>query len=194
MGLGYQEADMMGGSLIYSRYAGDVAQNANVGFDQHAFFVAEATEAQLAGVVVTIANCSQEAVNLTSYRLADRDHVERSDELYDRLVSLFTVKAVERKAHLIGSSTTDWEVDAIVKLPGIERPVVFEAVTNHKNSVASTTMKFQDIARLERPPARVSVVKDKRSLGTLLGVLSQTSSVIESSTSDDTYRQLAKAA
>src|SRR5919108_5040754 len=39
VGMGYQEAEMMGASLIYARHARSVAEEAGVGFDDHTFFV-----------------------------------------------------------------------------------------------------------------------------------------------------------
>lgn len=59
MGLGYEEAEMMGASSIYMRNARSIAEAAGVRFDNQAFFVLEASREQLAGAIVTIANRSQ---------------------------------------------------------------------------------------------------------------------------------------
>jgi hypothetical protein len=56
-------------------------------------------------------------------------------------------------------------------------------------------MKFSDIARLgTEAPERVAVVRKKKDFGTLLGVLSQSASVIDEDAPDATIQRLAKAA
>lgn len=52
-------------------------------------------------------------------------------------------------------------------------------------------MKFRDIALLETAPKRISVVHSKADLGTYLGVLSQTSAVIEDGASNATLLKVA---
>ena len=71
---------------------------------------------------------------------------------------------------------------------------LFETVAKHHQSVVNAVAKFGDIARLENASMRVSVVKHKADLGRKLGLLSQTSSVIEESKPDRTYERLVLAA
>lgn len=71
-GNGYEEAEMMGGSSIYARYAPHVASRAGIGFEQHSFFVLKATQEQLAGAIVTVANCALESVIHTTFKLQER--------------------------------------------------------------------------------------------------------------------------
>jgi len=194
MGFGYQEAEMMGASFIYSRHAGAVADSAGISFDSQAFFIAEAPREQLAGAAVTVANCSQEATALAAFKLAERKAADDAERLYDRLVSVFSARDVVKDAEVYGASNTKWPVAALVKANGDRRPTVFEPVRRHHSSVAHASMKFHDLALLERPPNRIAVVHEKRDFGTLLGVLTQAASVIDDTVSDEALLRLAKVA
>jgi hypothetical protein len=193
MGLGYQEADMMGASLIYSRHAQSIAKNAGVGFDHHAFFVTEVSKGQLAGAVATIANCSLDGVALAAYKLSERKASHEADILYRRLVDLFSQAKVTKDAEIIGQSTTSWHVATLVRLSERQQ-TIFEPVTKHHASVTTAVTKFHDIARSEQAPNRVAVVSRKQDFGTYLGLLSQAADVIDKSVPDKTYIRLAEAA
>jgi hypothetical protein len=101
---------------------------------------------------------------------------------------------VAKNVKIVGQSSTEWPFATIVRLPGT-RPTIFEPVTKHHHSVASASMKFNDIARLGTDaPARVAVVHNKKEFGTLLGVLSQAASVVDDDVPDETIHRLAEAA
>lgn len=200
-GLGYQESDLVGAGSFYSRHAKTIAEKAGVGFDNQAFFVMEAARDQLAGAVVTIANCSQEATMRAADALAEKTFEDSKERLYERLVSVFQKKVgpstriVQKNIKIVGQSATEWPVATLVRLPGSSRSTIFEPVTKHHHSVASASMKFNDIARLGKDaPARVAMVHNKKEFGTLLGVLSQSANVIDEDVPDDTIERLAKAA
>jgi hypothetical protein len=194
MGFGFREADLMGAARIYSRHAKLIADANGVGFDSQAFFVVKATRGQLPGAVVTVANCSLHATLRTSERLAREKESDAAEELLDRLVHIFRPENVARGAEVYGASTTPWEVTALVRLPNAADPTIFEPVANHKSSIAAVATKFNDLSRVDRPPHLVSVVHNKEAFGTLLGVLSQTSHVINDSVPDRTFLRLAEAA
>lgn len=189
---GHQEAELFGGDLIYRRTARAVAESAGIGFDQMAFFVLKASEAQLPGAVATVANCSHEAVLVTSMKLAERREHDDAELLYERLVDVFPAASVHRSASVVGASNTEWRVASLVEIG--RRQVAFEAVTRNANSVVFASAKFNDLARLQHPPGRVAVVNRKAELGTYLGILSQSASVIEGRAADLTYKQVANAA
>jgi hypothetical protein len=200
-GLGYQEADLNGSASFYTRHARTIAEKAGVGFDNQAFFVMEASREQLVGAVVTIANCSQEAAVRALDSLAEKTFEDSKERLYERLVSVFQKKVgtsqrvVTKNVRIIGQSSTEWPIATIVKLPGSTKATIFEPVTKHHHSVASATMKFNDIARLGNDaPARVAMVHNKKEFGTLLGVLSQAASVVDDDVPDATIERLASAA
>ena len=192
LGVGHDEAEMMGAEGIYMRHARSIAQAAGARFDNQAFFVLEATEPQLPGAVVTVANCSQEAVNFTLYRQSEQREPASANLFLERLTKIFEQKFITIDADVIGASQTKWKVAALVR--AARRPTIFEPVNKHPTSIVYAATKFHDIARLEKAPGRVAIVKSKQELGTYLGVLSQAADVIEDSSPDQTIRELAKAA
>lgn len=188
-GSAYSEAEMMGASGVFMRNARMIAEAAGIGFDQHAFFVAEAARTQLPGVVVTVANCSQEAVALAAFKLAERRTSDAADMLFERLIGVFSRRVVARDVEVIGASNTKWHVATLVKQDGSR--AIFEPVSNHHNSIFAASTKFHDIADTENPPARIAVIRRKAEFKTYLAVLSQAADVIERDAPNETYMQLA---
>jgi hypothetical protein len=193
MGLGYQEADMMGASLTYARHARHIADSAGVRFDEHAFFTLQVARDQLAGAVMTIANCSLEATTVAAYRLAERKTADEADLLYQWLITIFEPNSVVRNAEVVGASSTRWPVSSIVRGVGRRHATIFEPVTSHHASVAAVTTKFHDIARLDNPPNRVAVVRSKEEMGTYLSVVAQAADVITRDAPSQTLVKLAAA-
>lgn len=188
----YHEADLMGATTTFNRHARSVAERAGVGFDQHAFFVVEASKEQIAGAIAAVANCSHDAVAIAALKLSEKATRDQSRFLYERLVSVFPISAVDRDVTIHGSTNTPYSVASVVRHGS--RETIFDVVTRHPTSIAFASTKFHDIARLDRPPARVAVVDQKSAFGTYLGVLSLDASVIEQDVPDDTLRRLAEAA
>ena len=191
-GMGYEEAEMMGAVNIYSRSGKFVAEAAGIGFDRHSFFALRVSRTQLAGAIVTVANCSKEAVSVAAYKLADRRSKDAASILYSRLVTVFPKRVVARNVPILGQSNTEWHVATIVR--GDRYNAIFEPVSSHHVSVCAAATKFHDIAALEDAPSRVAVVKKKSEMKTYLAVLSQAASVIEQSASNDVYSEIAEAA
>jgi hypothetical protein len=192
MGLGHQEAEMMGASVMYANSAKPIADHFGVRFDNQAFFVAEANREQLASAVTIIANCSVDAASQAAMKAAERRFEEDSDILYKRLVSVFTADEVERDIEFVGASTHRWPVAAVVKHRS--HIALFEPVNKFHTSVINAAVKFHDIGRLDNPPQRVAVVKKKAELGNYLNVLTQAANVIEYKVPDSTLVRLAEAA
>ncbi len=192
MGFGHQEADMIGAGLLYTNSAKGLAEHYGIRFDNQAFFVAEASRDQLAGATTVVANCSAEAAALATYRAAERRYEEDNDVLYRKLVTVFPKTAVERDVDFIGSSTHKWKIATIVKRQ--DNIVLFEPVTKNTTSVVTAAAKFHDIARLENPPRRIAVVRNKDEFGNLINILTQAGTVMDFEASKDTVLKLATAA
>lgn len=188
-GAGYNEAEMLGGSAIFTRYARQVAEQAGIGFDQHSFFIMRATRKQLAGAVVTVANCSQQAVAIAAYKLSEKKYSDETERLFTRLISVFPSRQVAKDVEVIGQSNTRWHVATLVKGDG--HPTIFEPVSSHHTSIFAASTKFRDIAELEGAPRRVAIVRKKAELKTYLAVLSRAADVIEQDASDETFTRLA---
>ena len=191
-GAGYLEAEMMGAPRSYVRQATIVSRNAGVSFDCHSFFAVRVSLDTLPGAIVTIANCSHEAVALTAFKLAERASAEGAELMVEKLERVFGVSQVQRRAKIYGASNHEWEFDAFVQ--AVAYRSVFEFASPHATSIASVAMKMNDVARLEGAPRRIVMVHSKPLMGTYLGVLAQASSVIEEFISDSRIRSLADAA
>lgn len=188
-GAGFETAQMMGAGTAYKRIARSVAEASGVGFDTHAFFILTVSADQLPGAIAAVANCSQEAVNVTVMRMTEKASQDDSEALFDRLTTIFPRQAIARDAHVVGASNTQWHIGSLVTVQG--KQVAFEAVSKYPVSIVNAATKFSDIARLDNAPARVSVVGSKKALGTYLGVLSYNSSVIERTVADPVYHRAA---
>lgn len=187
--LGYDEAKMMGAGRIYARQGNEIAEREEIEFSHHAFAISDVDFGQLPSAVVLIANCSCEATTVAALRVEESQHQEEGDILYKRLVSTFSPRQVARDAIVTGSSSTKWQVDALVSID--EHRTAFEAVSRHRNSIYAATTKFHDIAALEDAPNRVAVVHRKSELETMLAVLSQAARVVERNVPTETLRRLA---
>jgi hypothetical protein len=176
---GYQEADLLGASHSYGRYARHLAETAGIRFDGYTIFDTDVPRDQLLGAVLSVAECSHGAVCITAHKLSERRISDASERLYERLVSVFSAPKVAKDVEIIGSSGTQWAFSALVGQFGSKKSTVFEPVTNHHSSVAHVSMKFRDVALLEVAPRRVAVAHRKRDFGTMLGVISQTADVID---------------
>jgi hypothetical protein len=192
MGLGLQEAEMMGAPRTFKNSAVHIAENAGIQFDQHSFFVARASREQLVGAVTTIANCSLEATIVTAHKIAEDKADNAVEILQQKLTDIFTAKSVARDVEIRGASATAWKVAASVRVG--DHYSLFDFVSPHPNSVAAAVTKFVDISELQNPPKRVAVVRDKSRLGTRLTVLARTANVIEVTAPERVFRNLALAA
>jgi len=192
MGLGFQEAEMIGATRQYVGFAESLAASAGVKYDGRSVFIAEVPRDRLAGAMITIANCSQQAANLAAMKIAEKTDSDAKEELFERLRIIFPDESVEKDAPIVGASSHKWKVSVLVA--GKQGQAIFEAVTQHHVSIVSAAAKFGDIARLETPPPRIAVVRNKAALGDYLGVIAPAaSSVIEFAAANDTYRLLRRA-
>lgn len=188
MGLGLEEADLVGASRQFANLAPGIAGRAGVHFDAREFAVA-ADSSQLAGAISVIASCSQESAQLAVFKFAEKGRADAADRLCERLFRVFTPAQVEREATVVGASNTEWTVTALVRENG--HKAIYEPVSNHPNSVAAVLTKFVDVNQLEKPPARIAVVGSKEALGTRLALIATAGSVVEESVSDAALRKSA---
>ncbi|RNF33976.1 hypothetical protein [Paracoccus methylarcula] len=191
-GAGHEEASLINGETIFKKVARSIAEANGVQFDSYSFFVLRVSKEQLPGAIATIANSSQEAVNITAMKVSERKHRDDNTILYERLSSVFGRASIARDAHILGASNTEWHVSSLVTVQN--HSVAFEAVSKHPNSIVHAAAKFSDIARINDAPGRVAVVSNKKALGTYLGVLAHNANVIERRVDDQVYQNLLEAA
>lgn len=186
---GYLEAELMGGQRIYAREAARAASGAGIGFDGRNMFFAEAQMSSLPAVMKVVAHCSQIAANSCALRMSEKIKSDIGQRLYERLVAVFSEPRVARDVEVVGASTHDWRVSAVVSGP--HKKVVFDAVTPHPTSAVWTAAKFGDIARLDPPPSRVAVVSSRKDVGDMIGVISPSATaIIELTASNDAFERL----
>ncbi|MBF0391480.1 MAG: hypothetical protein HQL38_02260 [Alphaproteobacteria bacterium] len=188
MGMGFEEADLMGAGRLFTHSAPAVAMRAGVHFERSTFSLGVRRD-RLVGAVSVVAACSQEAVQVAAFRLDEKKKADAADRLCERLFRLFTPAKVERGATVVGASNTPWTVTALVRTDG--HRAVYEPVSEHPNSVASALTKFVDLTQLDHPPARIAVVRSKELLGTRLALISTAANVVEEGVSDQILERLA---
>jgi hypothetical protein len=135
-------------------------------------------------------------VGMASWQIADRIYARASEESDDdveeylrtRLEHIFGAAHVH-PGKMVGASTSEWDVTAIVERGG--KSTVFQAVAPHANSVYRTNSAFHDLAALDNAPKLVAVVRDKTALGARLALLAQAGRIIEDKQPDDVYERAA---
>jgi hypothetical protein len=193
MGMGSREVEMYGaGPGVFNRIGIALAEDAGIRFDNQAFFVAEASRGQLASATTMVANCSSNAVAQAVYKTSERRYAEDADAVYIRLKDVFRPANISRNVEFMGASTHKWPVSNVVNYHG--KVSIFDPVRKSRASVVNAVAKFHDIARLERPPKRFSVVANIEELGDFVNVLSQASSVIQLNEKSETIIRMAEAA
>lgn len=188
-GGGHQEAEMMGVLRGYSKEAERIAIESGIRFDGRDMFVTEVNIEHLPGAMEVVANSSQLAVSLCALRASERDVRDARELLYDRLHEVYPASEIVRDAPVMGASSHQWKLAALVKDAG--RVSVFEAVTANHISVVGTAAKFHDLARLDNSPRRIAVIAPKAGIGDFYGVIAPAaSSVIEMASPKEKFEQL----
>jgi hypothetical protein len=182
LGQGHEEARDLGITETFLAQATEVASRGGIGFDGHAFAVADLSKDQLVGATIAIANASSRALE----RALERADIRPADAAVagfaGRLGQLFPAATIAREWEVRGESTHVWQVDVLFETPG--RRAIFDFVSGHPASIALSACKFADIARLDDPPARFAVTRCKADIGDLLPVIGQSASVIQDDIGD----------
>jgi hypothetical protein len=122
------------------------------------------------------------------YRNIDGEAEEELElTLRQRLTAIFGPSSLGDCRKIAGASCTEWEVSAVLRVG--DQLAVFQAVSEHANSVYRASAAFHDLASLPAAPSLVAVVKSKEELGSRLGILSQIAHVIEEAQPDEAYRR-----
>lgn len=189
---GYEEALQLGCALLYRRRAAEAAARSGLAFLGDALVLGGVDRGQLVAATAVLANAVSAAVEHARLSAPDRQRNRATKRFVTRLGGLFNPAHVRVGEEIRGASTHAWRVDALVETEyGL---AVFDLVAAHISSVGVANAKFHDLARLDRPPARVAVVRSKRDLGDLLTVLSQSARVVEQDAPDPALRRAAQAA
>ncbi|MCC0809562.1 hypothetical protein FPV16_25775 [Methylobacterium sp. W2] len=188
-GFAYREAeDLEAPKGSFKRTASAVAEQMGVLVNSHAIFVESSTD-MLERAVHDVAEASWRVVDRISQRMLSDDDEALSEALTSRLLEVFGPNSVDpNKSTLLGASTNEWTLSAVVRLP--DRIAVFQAVSDHAASVYKASTAFRDLSELHNPPRLVAVVKDLASFGPKLSLLVP-GKVIQEQQPDSDFRRAA---
>jgi hypothetical protein len=183
-GFAYRELESVGMERSFGRTAAKVAEALDVDHNRRTLTVDVAPD-DLFRAICDVGMASRDVAERVFSRLAEQDEAEIEDYLMERLAKIFGSARLEGSQKIVGSSTNQWDVSAILHTDsGL---AVFQAVGNHANSIYRASTAFHDLSELPNPPVRIAVVKDKAALGAKLNMLAQAGRVIEGDQPDDVY-------
>jgi hypothetical protein len=187
-GFAYRELESVGMERSFGKTAKKVAESEELETTPRLIY-AVVPESGLFRAICDVAIASRDITERIYGKIADADEAEITDYLRERLEHIFGPTNLQEGQKIIGSSTNEWEVSAILHTEsGL---VVFQAVGNHANSIYRANTAFHDLSNLPNPPQRVAVVKDKASLGPKLNMLAQAGRVIQGDQPDEVYLKAA---
>jgi hypothetical protein len=184
-GFAYREIESLGMQRSFPNAARAAAEPESLEVDRRTIFV-DVPEEELARAIADVAAASWQVATTIVARTTEDDEEDIVADLRERLSGVFG-KQVAAEHKIVGQSTSEWEVSAIVKTNS--HRTVFHAVSNHPNSVFKASAAFHDLAALHTPPSLVAVVRDRKALGSRFGLLAQAGRVIEVAQPDDVYRR-----
>jgi hypothetical protein len=187
-GFAYRELESIGAERSFRRTAAKIAEREGLDVNRRLIFCA-ADDADLQRAICDVAMASHSIAEQVYRKAAEQDEGEIEDYLQRRLAAIFGESKLADNRSIKGSSTTDWEVSAILKTDS--HVTVFQAVGQNANSIYRANTAFHDLMELPSRPRLVAVVKDKGALGSKLNLLSQAGRVIEQDQPDSTYLKAA---
>jgi hypothetical protein len=189
-GLAYYEISTAAGSeRIFSGVARAKCARYGASFDGCSMLFIKVEKQALKGAVVAMATLIREVVDET----LEKSFAVRVDGAHEafvrRVAEAFPRAKRTEHAHVIGQSTTVYDIDMLVET---ERKVLaFDYFSKAGTSVNSAYVALSDIARLEEGPVPVGVTPNLRDIGPKLTLISSVAQVIEADAGVETYARLA---
>lgn len=186
-GFAYREVEDVDAARSFKRTAEKFAEEAGVEVGDREVFVL-VSDNQLERAVCDVAEVSWRIADQICNRAFDEDETVLADELNARLVKIFGSSSVQNPKIVLGASTTEWPVSAVVSFMG--HAAIFQAVSNHAGSIYKASTAFRDLAILDPAPRLIAFVRDKKALGTKLALLAP-GKIIEESQADEILKRAA---
>lgn len=158
-----------------------LAKRAGLHFNGNAVMYGGASSDQLIGVVSAVANISTVACHEVFAKVQAKKADDDQVNLVRKLNKLYGEKRVSTHVDIKGYAVK-WQF--LAKVAGESHASLIDYVKPHHNSVVNASAKFHDLALLENAPSLIAVVHSKDEMGDMLGLLAQTSRIIESSSDD----------
>lgn len=149
------EAATMGAAEVFARAAKHAAAAQGVEFDGQAVFVNRVSQEWLASAVTFVAAASRQAVEMSADRLTLDVEESLRDRLKVALKETFRGRAIFDVV-VPGASSKARNFTALVQTE--DRRTLFDVVMPSPVSVSFSIVKFQDVAQLDTPPARVAML------------------------------------
>lgn len=187
-GFAYREIEHVGAERSFANAADRTISAEGLDRNRRVIFV----EVPFDGLITAICDvgmASREVAERVFKKVIEQEESEIEEQLRPRLERIFGKPRLDEAQSIMGSSTSEWNVSAIVHTDGTT--TVFQAVSNHPNSIYKASTVFHDLMGLVNPPHRVAVVRDRGALGPKLGVLAQAGRVIQGDQGDDVYERAA---
>jgi len=186
-GFAYREVDDLDASRSFKRTANKVAETTGVDVGERVISV-EANIETIERAIFDVAGTSWRVANVISERIFEEDDVVLSAELSTRLKAVFGSDKVCEGEKIVGASTVEWPVSAIVLLE--EHKAVFQAVNDQANSIYRASTAFRDISSVTKQIRLIAFVRSKAILGPRLALLAP-ARVVEEGQSDESLRKAA---
>jgi hypothetical protein len=187
-GFAYREIECLGGQRSFGRIVSQIVEAEGLQRSARTLFL-DVSRDQLFRAICDIGAASWRVADRIVSSMEDEDETEVDEVVRERIVEIFGKPHVELDGKVVGSSSSEWDVTAIVRSAGV--PTIFQAVGMHANAIYRASTEFHDLAALDRPLNLVAVVRDKSALGRRFGLLSKVGRVIQEDQSDDVYRKAA---
>lgn len=188
-GFAYREAESFGAGRSFAQTARHIADDYDLTVGKRSVY-ADVHMHEVTRAIFDVSAASHAIAEKIVARASVEGEASIADALHEKLDRLFPSR-VTYESTVVGSSSTEWDVDAVAKLDG--KTAVFQAVPNYPITVFRTSTAFRDIALLDNPPSLVSVVSDKQEMGKNYSILAQAGRVIEINQGDNAYLRAAGA-
>jgi hypothetical protein len=190
IGIGHMEAEYAGASEIYVKEAGKAADRYGVRFDGYSIFNLRTSIDRIEGAIVAVSNASVQAASAAILRSAENKDRNSNNDVFDRLMSIFSTHLLVRTADIKGQRDT-WPAHNVVIFPTGQK-AVFEFVNPHQNSISSKFLMFSDLLASGATLALNTVTEDISKLGSRGAMLSDVSNMIELSAEDAEFEKYAR--
>ncbi|MEC9344855.1 MAG: hypothetical protein VYB54_01420 [Pseudomonadota bacterium] len=190
-GYSYRQAEAVGAERSFRRTANHFIQEHDLDSSSKGSRVihVDVDARDLFGAICDVGLASWRTVERIYSRLSSVEEDEIAEIVRSRVVEIFGSDRLDEKNVITGSSTSEWDVTAIIR--GQPVPTIFQAVSNHPNSIFKAHTAFHDISLLAKAPRLIAVVSDKVALGPRHSLLAQEGYVIEVRQPDDVWRSVA---
>ena len=189
-GLSYHEiTTALASERIFSGVARNKCDRYGATFNGSSILFIRVEGDRLKGAIVAMASLIKEVIDETLEKSFAAKISMEHEALVRKVATAFPTSFIREGAKIIGQSTTEYEVDALVNIDG--KMLAFDYFSRSGNSINSAYTLLSDIARLDDGPRPIGVTSKLREVGPKLTLISSVARVIETGATIQQYHQLA---